>query len=72
MTREEAGANWERIKIGWWYTICCEHDLQPIMAEDELRLMVADLKDPKKIFPEGFGVWPTKEEALEALKDHSH
>ncbi len=68
----QARANWEKIRVGWWYTICCEHDLTPIMAEDELNGMVTDLKDPKTRFPEGFGVWPTKEQALEALKGHNH
>jgi hypothetical protein len=72
MDTQEARAKWEEIKVGWWYTICCEHDLCPIMAEDELNAMVADLKDSRKIFPEAFGVWETKEEALEALKHHQH
>jgi len=72
MNTAEARANWEKIKVGWWYTICCEHDLCPISAEYELNGMVGDLKDPKKVFPESFGVWETKEEALEALKGRSH
>ena len=72
MNTEEARANWEKIRVGWWYTICCEHDLCPIMSEDELNGMLGDLKNPKQVFPENFGVWPTKEEALEALKGHDH
>jgi hypothetical protein len=72
MNTEEARANWEKIKLGWWYTVCCEHDLTQIMAEDELKGMVSDLKNPKTKLPEAFGVWPTKQEALEALKSHSH
>ena len=72
MNTEEARANWKDIKVGWWYTICCEHDLTRIMAEDELNGMVGDLKNPKTVLPEGFGVWQTREQALEALKGHSH
>jgi hypothetical protein len=54
MNTEEARANWEKIKLGWWYTVCCEHDLTQIMAEDELNGMVSDLKNPKTVLPEVF------------------
>jgi hypothetical protein len=72
MNTAEARQKWGDIKVGWWYTICCEHDLCQIAADDELNGMVGDLKNPKAVFPEGFGVWETKEEALAALKDVHH
>ena len=72
MNTKEARVNWEEIQVGWWYTLCCDHDLTPIMSVDELNGMVGDLKNPKSALPEQFGVWPTKEEALEALKGHQH
>ena len=72
MNTEEARANWEKIKLGWWYTVCCDHDLTQISSVDELNGMVGDLKNPKSIFPEQFGVWPTKEQALDALQGNQH
>ena len=72
MNTEEARVHWERIKVGWWYTICCEYDLTKIMSENELQGMVGDLKNPSAVLPEHFGVWKTKEAAEEALKDHHH
>lgn len=72
MNTSEARENWEKIQIGWWYTICCEHDLTKISADFELNGMVADLKNPKVVFPEHFGVWPTREEAMAALEGHDH
>ena len=72
MNTAEAREKWQAIKLGWWYTLCCEHDLCQVSSEDELNGMVGDLKNPKRIFPETFGVWETKEEALEALKGIQH
>ena len=68
MDTVEARLNWEKIKVGWWYTLCCEDELCPIMAEDELNGMVGDLNNPRKVFPPEFGVWETKEEALNAIR----
>lgn len=72
MNTEQARKDWEKIRMGWWYTLCCDHDLCQISHEEELAGMVGDLKNPKKVFPETFGVWETREEADEALKNHSH
>ena len=68
MNTKEARVNWAEIQVGWWYTVCCDHDLTQIISVDELNGMVTDLKNPKSVLPEQFGVWPTKEKALETLK----
>ena len=51
-------SNPEDLKIGHWYTFCCEEDLTEITSEDQLKDARADLEDCIG------DAWETKEEAL--------
>jgi hypothetical protein len=51
------------LKIGHWYTFCCERDLTQIASEEELEEVRNDLLE------DGMNkVWETKEEALLEIK----
>jgi hypothetical protein len=54
--------NPDEVKIGHWYTFCCEEDLTQIDNDEELETVKEDLQD------EIDSVWETKEEALAEIK----
>ena len=55
--------NFEDVKVGHWFTYCCDKDLKQIETDDELSEVQTDLKYPED---EGMNVtvWTTKEAAM--------
>lgn len=52
------------IKIGDWYTNCCEEDLQQVVSEQQRRVILEGLEEgcsPVR------GVWSSKDEAIKDL-----
>ena len=54
------------IKVGYWYTMCCELDLRQLTAEDDLEDIRRDVEQY------GARVWPTKESALAEIAAGYH
>jgi len=57
-----------KIKLGYWWTQCCEQDLSCIETDDDLEevfyCIINYLLDDEGSKP---GIWKTKEEALNEL-----
>lgn len=52
----------EKVKIGDWYTWCCELSLEQIQDEEDLRWVRSMMSDSHPVGR----TWPTKEAALQA------
>ncbi len=55
--------NGDRPKIGYWYTTCCERDMEQIKNEETIVKLIDDNDG-------GFGaeIWPTEKEGLLEIK----
>jgi hypothetical protein len=59
----------EDIKVGWWYTVCCEIDLYQIKTQeelDEIRL-IFERNQEEEFLGNWWHFWPTYEEAMREL-----
>jgi hypothetical protein len=56
----------EKVKIGYWYTYCCQEDLSIIETEEERQMVQDELDDGNEI---GIMVWKTDNEVKKFYKD---
>ena len=56
--------NPHNIKIGHYYSYCCELDLYKIESESDINDLVDDMNDDYGLIPR---IWDTKESALKEL-----
>ncbi len=60
------------VSVGWWYSVCCEEDLDQIKTEEELAEM-REYDREEEADPDGamltYNCWPTLDAALDALND---
>jgi hypothetical protein len=59
-----ADSEWREPRLGYWWTFCCEKDLEEIKSEAQMASIWLD-----RDLGAGARVWPTKEEALKELAE---
>lgn len=68
----------DKVRMGYFYSYCCEQDLTPIESEEELEQVQHQMREDRaeqvvegEWAGTGLRVWESMEEALEALENSS-